>query len=108
MFFTMAGGGKVGVGRGCECGCQTQHVVLDQPVARAPRQGKGGCERLSLTHTHTHKLTHSHTHIHTHSLSLFLSLFFFFITLKPRVEWYTKSMRLKYEPASEPLNIYVN
>jgi len=23
---------------------------------------------------------------------------FFFITLKPRVEWYTKSMSLKYEP----------
>ena len=31
--------------------------------------------------------------------------FFFFITLKPRVEWCTKSMRLKYEPASEPLHI---
>jgi len=34
-------------------------------------------------------------------------LFFFFITLKPRVERYTQSMRLKYEPASEPLHIYV-
>jgi len=33
--------------------------------------------------------------------------FFFFITLKPRVECYTKSMRLKYEPASEPLHISV-
>ena len=32
---------------------------------------------------------------------------FFFIDLKPRVEWYTKSMRLKYEPASEPLHISV-
>ena len=32
---------------------------------------------------------------------------FFFITLKPRVERYTKSMSLKYEPASEPLHIYV-
>ena len=31
----------------------------------------------------------------------------FFITLKPRVEWYTKSMRLKFEPASEPLHISV-
>ena len=30
-----------------------------------------------------------------------------FITLKPRVEWYTKSMSLKYEPASEPLHISV-
>ena len=30
-------------------------------------------------------------------------LFFFFITLKPRVERYTKSMGLKYEPASELL-----
>jgi len=28
--------------------------------------------------------------------------FFFFITLKPRVERYTKSMSLKCEPASEP------
>ena len=27
-------------------------------------------------------------------------LLFFFITLKPRVEWYKKSMSLKYEPAS--------
>ena len=34
--------------------------------------------------------------------------FFVFITLKPRVEWYTKSLSLKYEPASEPLHIYVN
>ena len=32
---------------------------------------------------------------------------FFFITLKPRVEGYTQSMRLKYEPASEPLHISV-
>ena len=31
--------------------------------------------------------------------------FFFFVTLKPRVEWYTKSMSLKYEVASEPLHI---
>ena len=30
---------------------------------------------------------------------------FFFVTLKPRVGWYTKSMSLKYEPASEPLHI---
>ena len=34
-------------------------------------------------------------------------LFFFFITLKPRVVCYTKSMSLKYEPASEPLHISV-
>jgi len=34
-------------------------------------------------------------------------LFFFFIALKPRVEEYTKSMSLKYEPASEPLHISV-
>jgi len=34
-------------------------------------------------------------------------LFFFFNTLKPRVERYKKSMSLKYEPASEPLHIYV-
>ena len=27
----------------------------------------------------------------------------FFITLQPRAEWYTKSVSLKYEPASEPL-----
>jgi len=33
--------------------------------------------------------------------------FFFFITLKHRVQWYTKSMSLKYEPASEPLHISV-
>jgi len=33
--------------------------------------------------------------------------FFFFITLKPRVEWYKKSMSLKYEPSSEPLHISV-
>ena len=32
-------------------------------------------------------------------------LFFFFITLKPRVEGYTKYVSLKYEPASEPLHI---
>ena len=32
---------------------------------------------------------------------------FFFITLKPRVECYTMSMSLKYEPASEPLHISV-
>ena len=32
---------------------------------------------------------------------------FLFITLKPRVEWYTKSMSLKYEPTSEPLHISV-
>ena len=30
------------------------------------------------------------------------SSFFFFITLTPRVERYTKSTSLKYEPASEP------
>ena len=35
------------------------------------------------------------------------SLLLFFITLKPRVELYTKSMSLKYEPASEPLHISV-
>ena len=34
-------------------------------------------------------------------------LFFFFIILKPRVERYTKSTSLKYEPALEPLHIYV-
>ena len=28
----------------------------------------------------------------------------FFDTLKPRIEWYTKSMSLEYEPASEPLH----
>jgi len=33
--------------------------------------------------------------------------FFFFITLKPRVDGYTKSMSLKYEPSSEPLHISV-
>ena len=32
---------------------------------------------------------------------------FFFITLKPRVVWYTKSVSLSYEPASEPLHISV-
>jgi len=37
-----------------------------------------------------------------------VNFFFFFITLTPRVEWYTKSMSLKYEPASEPLHISVN
>jgi len=31
-----------------------------------------------------------------------LLLLFFFITLKPRVKWYTKSVSLKYDPASEP------
>jgi len=31
---------------------------------------------------------------------------FFFITLKPRVELYTKCMSLKYEPSSEPLHIF--
>ena len=31
--------------------------------------------------------------------------FFCFITLKPRVAWYTKSMRLKYELASGQLRI---
>jgi len=36
-----------------------------------------------------------------------VTLFFFFITLKPGVECYTKSMRLKYEPAWEPLHISV-
>jgi len=30
-----------------------------------------------------------------------------FITIKPRVERYTKFMSLKYEPASEPLHIFV-
>ena len=34
-------------------------------------------------------------------------LFFFFITLKPRVESYTKSMSLRYEPVSDPRHIYV-
>jgi len=34
-------------------------------------------------------------------------LFFFFITLKPRIERYTESMRLNYEPASEPMHISV-
>ena len=33
---------------------------------------------------------------------------FFSITLKPRVERYTKSMSLKYEPASEPQAIRVS
>jgi len=32
---------------------------------------------------------------------------FFFITLKPRIEPYTKSTSLKYKPASEPLHISV-
>ena len=32
-------------------------------------------------------------------------LLFFLISLRPRVEWYTKSTSLKYEPASEPLHI---
>jgi len=37
-----------------------------------------------------------------------VNLFFFcFITLKPRVEGYTKSMSLKYEPVSEPLHMSV-
>ena len=37
-----------------------------------------------------------------------LSLSFFFsFSLKPRVEWYTKSLHLKYEPASESLHIPV-
>jgi len=36
-----------------------------------------------------------------------LLFFFFCITLKPRVEGYTKSMSLKYEPASEPPHISV-
>jgi len=31
----------------------------------------------------------------------------FFVTLKPRVEGYTKSMSLRYEAASEPLYISV-
>ena len=34
-----------------------------------------------------------------------LVLLLFFVTLKPRVEGYTKCMSLKYEPASEPLHI---
>jgi len=34
-------------------------------------------------------------------------LFFSFITLKPTVEWYTRSMSLQYEPASRPLHISV-
>ena len=34
-------------------------------------------------------------------------LLLFFITLKPRVESYTTSMSLTYEPASEPLHISV-
>ena len=33
------------------------------------------------------------------------SFFLFFMTLKPSVEWYTKSMSLKYEPASKLLHI---
>ena len=33
--------------------------------------------------------------------------FFFFFTFKPRVRGYTKPTRLQYEPASEPLQIYV-
>ena len=33
------------------------------------------------------------------------NLLLFFITLKPRVERYTKSKSLTYEPASEPLHI---
>ena len=32
---------------------------------------------------------------------------FFLIILKPKVECYTKSMSLKYEPASEPLYMSV-
>jgi len=35
------------------------------------------------------------------------SFFFFFITVKPRVEWYTTSVSLKYEAVSEPLHIFV-
>ena len=41
------------------------------------------------------------------SVSRPMLLCFFFITLKPRVEYYAKSMSLKYEPASEPLHISV-
>ena len=33
--------------------------------------------------------------------------FFLFIALKPRIERYTKSMSLKYEPAAEPPNKFV-
>ena len=33
--------------------------------------------------------------------------FFFFITLKPIDEGYTQSVSLKYEPASEPLHIFL-
>ena len=43
----------------------------------------------------------------THRGRFLLFFFFFFITLKPRVEGYAKSMSLKYEPASEPLHIFV-
>ena len=35
------------------------------------------------------------------------SLLFFFVTLKPRVRGYTKSMSVRYKPASEPLHISV-
>ena len=38
--------------------------------------------------------------------NFFITLFF--ITLKPRVERYTQSMSLEYEPASEPQHISVN
>ena len=34
--------------------------------------------------------------------------FFLLITFKPRVESYTKSMTLKYEPASKPLHIFMS
>ena len=36
-----------------------------------------------------------------------LLLFFFFITPEPRVESYAKFMSIKYEPASEPLHVFV-
>ena len=32
---------------------------------------------------------------------------FFFITLKPRIEFNTKSISLQYEPASKPLHVSV-
>ena len=74
---------------------------------------------MNLLHIHiyVHIRLHRHTRPHdrrTHSTPPTTSwcpgnpfFFFFFITLKPRVEEYTKSMSLKYEPASKPLHISV-
>jgi len=65
----------------------------------------GRCRPMHLSQgTPYERLSNAPSDASPRALSRLPPLLFFFITLQPRVERYTQSMSLKYEPASEPLH----